>query len=987
MVPFLKQVANHYYTSGPVEDKCFVFPNRRSIVFFTEYLKEAVADRSLTPYGGERRPLRMPSMLPISDFFYRAHGLETEDRVSLILELYECYREINPSAEPLDDFFSWGEVILGDFSDVDKYMTDPKQVFTNISEFKDMQDDYSYLTPEQREAVAAFISHFRDGGGMKTNAEGDGVKARFIKIWDRLYPLYVKFNARLESENRAYDGMAYRKLVNSLKSVSAADFFSAAFPGKDKFVFVGLNALNESERFTLRRMHGAGIAEFCWDYSSALLKNLRNKSSAYMKRNVEEFPQTWELDPDGLPEQEINVLSVPSSAGQAKQLPEILSRSGITGELSCSDCALVLPDESILVPVLNSIPPDIEDINVTMGYPLQSSGIWSLMHSVSMLQLHIRRRADGWYFYHNQVRSILTDSIIRESSGEEGRARADEIISAAKYYVPQSDFSGIPLLELIFRPVISDPSSTDAEQIGRLEEYQKEVLSAVAGAISGENGLKDVETEFAKRYFECVNLLEGKTLAVKPATYLRLLSSIASGESVPFSGEPLKGLQIMGPLETRALDFSTVVIFSCNEGIFPRKNVSVSFIPPELRKGFGLPTSEFKDAVLAYSFYRLIQRADRLWLVYDSRMEKMKAGEESRYIKQLEYHFRIPLKRYAARSEMRAEIETASVPKPRNIAETIRSRKLSVSAIQKYLECPAKFFYANVEMLDDDSGVAESLDKGMVGTVYHDVMQALYLGGCALSPSFSMERSDVADAVRSGRLVPLRYVDAGYISGLMKNADMIRAKIAALICSQLKTVEIGGRSLVFQEIILQYVLKTLERDLEYLKEERTDRFEIIGLELPVSWTFEGFRFGGYIDRIDCISGKKVRIIDYKTGTVTEKDMNVDDDTAEAVAEKLFMADIADRPKIALQLFLYDKYVENEKWIAGRRKVNVIYPVAGLFREPVSKLERPVCEAFADAVIPRLRALLAEMTDPEIPFRRTGRHETCSYCDFRNICGR
>lgn len=984
MNPFLRQVAEHYYVSGTVEDKCFIFPNRRSLMFFTKYLRDAVSDSSLLPYGGEKKPLRMPLMMPISDFFFRAHGLQTEDRVSLLLDLYGCYSELNPKAEPLDEFISWGEVILSDFSDVDKYMTDPKQVFTNVSDYKEMQDDYSYLTERQREAVESFISNFREGGHLRENARGEGVKANFLMIWDLLYPLYVRFNEKLSAENKAYDGMAYRKLVESLKSTPAVDFFGKSFPGVKTFVFIGLNALNESERFVLKKMQSAGMAEFCWDFSSEMLRNLRNRSSAYMKMNVEEFPQTWKLDPDGLQEPEINVLAVPSSVGQAKQLPQILSLSGVSGKLDCTSCAIVLPDEALLVPVLNSIPPEIDDINVTMGYPMQLSGIWSLMSSVSAMQLHMRRRGEEWYFYHRQVTSILTNPLVKRVLDEKGKDIVLSIFAGAKYFIPQSDFRGSQLLELIFRPVLTSPSEADKEQIASFMEYQKAILTRIVPDLAADGR---VEAEFAKRYYECVNMLEGKGLEVKPATYIRLLSSIAAGESVPFSGEPLKGLQIMGPLETRALDFDNVIILSCNEGIFPKKNSSVSFIPPQLRIGFGLPTTEFKDAVLAYSFYRLIQRASKVWLVYDSRMEKTKSGEESRYIKQLQYHFRLPLKRYVAKSEIKVEADAGVVPKPADIKEILKKKKLSVTSLQNYLSCPAKFYYSKVVGLKADSKVSESLDGGMKGNVFHAVMQAIYLGEAAMDPSFPMDRDSVDMSVRTGKLVPLKYVSASYLSSWLKRKDRIRAKIQSLISSQLNTMEVRGRDLVTEEVLLQYVMKTLERDIEYLRDAHSDRFEIIGLEKFVTWNCDGYSFLGYIDRVDSPRDGVVRIVDYKTGKVEKDDVNVGDDNAEKIVEDLFKEDNPKRPKIALQLFLYDKYVKNEPWVKENRVYNTIYPAPALFTSNVADFERPVSKIFGEKAMEGVKRTLEEISDPSIPFRRTSLTDICDYCDFRNICGR
>lgn len=995
MKPFLRQVADHYFLDDTFEDKCFIFPNRRSMAFFTKYLRDNVADPGAMAFGcPQRRPMLMPVTVTINDFFYRAHGVDTEDRVTLLLELYDCYCQVNPKPETLDEFISWGEVILGDFSDVDKYMVDPEQVFTNVKEYKEIQDDYSYLTPAQKQALDDFISHFRDKNGLKSNAKGDNVKSRFLMIWDMLLPLYHKFNEHLSSKNMAYDGMVYRGLVEKISSMPAADFFKDAYPRCRKFVFVGLNALNESERTVLRKMNNAGIAEFCWDYSSKMLKDSRNRSSAYMDLNVTEFKQKWTLDPEGLTDPKINVISVPSSVGQAKQLPGILTEtlgldsSESKGAVSpdCTECAIVLPDESLLMNVLNSIPDEIQDINVTMGYPMASSGLWSLMEDISSMQLHLRKRGDEWFFYHRQVRSILSSGIFTKALDEKGREIAARICHDAKYYIPQSDFKGNELMELLFRPVVENPKVADVAQIHRFEDYQMDFISALAPRLL-DNPDSASEIEFAKRYHSCINLLKDKELSVLPVTYVKLLSQLACGESVPFEGEPLKGLQIMGPLETRALDFRNVIVLSCNEGIFPKKNVSTSFIPPELRKGFGLPTNEFKDAVLAYSFYRLIQRAENVWLVYDSRMEKMKAGEESRYIKQLEYHFRKPLRRYLAKAEMMAQNLETPLHKPEDIQQRVKEMTLSVSSMQNYLKCPAMFYYSKICGLEPDKEVSESMDASMLGNVYHAVMQALYLGPVAMDPEFSMDRHHIKDALKDGSLVPMEEVTDEYLGRWIKDKAGIKARIRSLIKEELHTIEVAGRDLVMEEVILQYVLKTLERDKEHLRAKGVGSFKVIGLELPVTWSCDGYKFFGYIDRVDSFEDGTVRIVDYKTGKVEDKDVNITDDNAQTVADALFAIDNDNRPKIALQLFLYGKYVDDKDWMKDRTMVNVIYPAASLFTTPVADLEMARSERFGELVLEKLKESLAELTDPTIDFRRTKSEKICGYCDFRNICGR
>lgn len=934
---------------GGISDLCFIFPNRRSQVFFTKYLGEAVRE--------DGTPIVAPKMLTINDFFFRISGNKPADRVNLLLDLYECYKNLNPKHETLDEFIFWGDVILGDFDDVDKYLVDPVRLFANVTEFKEIQDSYSYLTENQRRAIKSFISHFSSEGRLTVNLNSDNpnVKERFLQIWNILLPLYNNFRERLAGKGLAYEGMVYRGLAARLDLESAVDVLNAAFGEVNEYVFVGLNALNECEKKVMRRMRDAGIAEFCWDYSSEMVRNPLNKSSFFMSRNVKEFPQAFEMDLEGLKTPEIEVISVPSSVGQTKLIPSVVKDER---------CAVVLPDESLLIPVLNSIPEEIKDINVTMGYPMKNSAFFDFMTLVSAMQMHLRQKDGKWYYYHNQVWSLFSSSIFRRvTQGDDAvRARVKEIKDGMKYYIPQEDLSGIPIFDLLFKPAVTDPKVASKEQTSAFADYQKALIKGLAPKLASDSAMA-IELEFAKATYNAICQLQAAGLEVLPMTYVRLLDQLLGPVSIPFNGEPLKGLQIMGPLETRALDFRQIMILSCNEGMFPRRSVSSSFIPPELRKGFGLPTYEFQDAVWAYYFYRLIQRAEKVTLVYDSRTEGMKSGEESRYIKQLEYHFNVPIKRSFVKANASGDFSPKEITKTEEDIKTIRQARLSASALKNYLDCPAKFYYATVKKLRKQNEVSEDLDAGMLGDVYHGTMQKLY-----------------SESMAGGK----RVTDE-YLTGLLRKRSVIKGMVRSLILEQLHSLEVTGRDLVVEDVIVEYVIKTLKRDLELLKSSGYDGFEILGLERPFLHDIDGFHFIGYVDRMDSLRPGEIRIVDYKTGKVEDKDVNITDANAEEVVEALFGPSNEGRPKIAFQLYLYDVFCRESKDCKGQRMVNVIYPPANLFTEPIKEV--PVSEEFMRLTEEKLHGLLSEIASVDVPFRRTTEEKTCSYCDFRMICGR
>ncbi len=986
MTEFLRKVAEHYLAETDISRLCFVFPNRRSTVFFRKYLCEALARR-----GGPA--ILAPAMTTMGDLFQKASGMRKAERIHLIVKLYGCYCKLNPAAEPLDDFIFWGDVLLADFDDVDKYLADPSRLFTNVSDFNSLQDDLSWLSASQREALSRFIRHFRRSG-----EEGDAVyegkasgqldvKERFSRIWNILLPLYTDLNAALRSEGVCYEGMAYRSLVQSIKERGAVDVMKTVYPDSERFVFVALNALNECEKFLLRRLRDAGAADFCWDCEDKWIMDPRNASSCFMSQNIIDFPQSL---PAERPEAErradsgqFQVISVPSSVGQVKQLPSILRQiadRSYGGDLSRigTETAIVLPDEGLLMSVLNTIPPEIKDINVTMGYPMGGSAFFSLMNDIMSLQLHLRSRDGLWYFYHRQVWSIFSSSLFCSLLAPETLEAALKVKKEARYYIPEAELALDELSAVIFRPVVTDLNTAGREPVRRILDYQKEVVLALASRLRDRKEMS-LELEFAQEYYLSIARLQAEDLPVLPMTCVRLLSQMVSGVSVPFRGEPLKGLQIMGPLETRALDFENLIILSCNEGLFPRRSVSSSFIPPQLRRGFDLPSSEYQDAVWAYYFYRMIQRPSSVWMLCDSRSALTRTGEESRYIKQLELHFGAGIERRTARSGVLFLGGEDSIEKTAADVESLKNGQLSASSLNCYLDCQAKFYYQTVKHLSEAVEVSESLDAGMIGNVYHKTMQAIYTGSEAMDPGFIPDRENM----KRIRERALQTVSREYIEDLLKREGYIRSRVKTLIMDELHCLEVSGRDLVYENMVVRYVKKTLERDLELMKDCGTMAFSIIGLEQPCSWSFGDYRFKGYIDRIDSFNAGEFRVVDYKTGKVEQTDIEISDKNAATVVENLFRGDPDSRPKYTFQLFLYDMYVE--KFRNGRKVLNSIYPVTDLFVNKIRNV--PVSGEFISLMKEELAGLLDRISDLGRPFLRNGTEKKCAYCDFKTICGK
>ncbi len=990
MNSFLSQIARHYYKDVLENKLCFIFPNRRSLVFFRKSLSDIMYE-DFQNTASTAKATFVPDMYTINDFFYSLTDSIASDNLSLLLELYEVYKEKNIKAESLDLFLSWASMLISDFNEIDKYLVNAKHLFTNIYDYKEMVQDYDFLDEVQKEAIRRFIKNFDT---MQRGDESkEGIKEGFINLWHILYDLYLSFKKRLRLKSMSYAGMVYRELAERFKSESAIDIVGDKF-GTKHFVFIGFNALTTSEKVLMKSLYKAKLAEFCWDYSSELIKDVKNRSSFFMQENIAQLPQAFPIDSDeALPVPNIRVIESPSSIGQAKLLPLIFQEiadnysdgdiSKIANlELENLSTAIVLPDEKLLNPVINSIPEEIEEINITMGYDFFSSESYLLLISAINLQLNIRYKEDECYFYHRDFKSLLSNSLIKNYIGDEGLLK--EILAINKYYISRKELADFSVLDKIFTPVITNKSLASESQIDDLQGYLQEILSLVSQSLSDSVQLKK-ELPFTVLAYSTLNKLRMKSLAILPVTYLSILRSALSTLSVHFRGEPLAGLQIMGPLEMRALDFNNLIILSCNENIFPRKNVANSFIPASLRKAFYMPTYEYQDAVWAYYFYRMIQRAKNVWLVYDSREIALQSGEESRYIKQLQYLYKLALDRRVLIAKPSLFENEDILVKPENYHKLLEDNRLSASAIQNYLTCSLKFYYANLLHLSGQDEVVESADASIIGSVYHNTMYSLYSSPDAMSMNYNIK--NLAKDIKNARLEPLKYIERTYIKDLLSRELDIKKVIERELLSELKTLELEGRNLVIRDIVLEYVKQTLRSDDRSLEERKLDRFRIIGLEFSKEFNIDGLRFIGYIDRLDSFDETSIRILDYKTGKVQDEDINIDDDNAESIVEKIFSVNkMKSWPKIALQLYIYYKLISTIPEYKTKNIINAIYSLSRMY-SPNMLLESRVSASFINLMDKRFTELLAEIKDLSIPFKKTSLLDSCAYCDFKKICGR
>ena len=691
MKPFLYQVASLFYSEygAEVSRLAFVFPNRRTGRVFQKYLSEV-----------SEKPLFSPTILTINDLFVQLSGKQAADRISMLFKLYDIYLRHSGSSETFDEFLYWGEMLLNDFDDIDKYMADARMLFTNVTDLREIENDFSFLSPEQIAAIRTFWSSFYPKGDTPNQEQ-------FLAVWQILYALYTDLREALATEGKGYEGMIFREVVEQMEKDECCDL------PYTKVVFVGLNALSVAEERFLSGLQKRGIADFYWDYASPKVTDPDNKASYFVERNLRQFPSQLiengqlTIDNEDDDKKKIEVIGIPSGIGQAKQVCSILNELCKEDEMSAEEAlrtAVILPDEHLLIPVLNAIPEQIKRINVTMGYPLAGTPVASLMEYILALQKNIRYVDRRPVFYFRDVLPILNHRYISTTSPEVVSNLVKNISENNKIYISYDDLNKTPLLSILFTPVTAVETFSDY-LINVLQELNKAVeggklkvesVNSDTEPLSTFNSqlstINDIEQEFIFHYFATVNrmkeVMREANVEMKIDTYFRLLKRVTDTITIPFHGEPLSGLQIMGVLETRALDFDRLIILSMNEGIFPLRKAANSFIPYNLRRGFGLPTYEHQDSVWAYHFYRLIYRASHVSLLYDTRSNGLQTGEVSRFVHQLHYHYEEPIQNklvvYNVSSSKTPALQVAKTEEVMNRLADFRSggtRAISASAV------------------------------------------------------------------------------------------------------------------------------------------------------------------------------------------------------------------------------------------------------------------------------------------------------------------
>lgn len=1008
-VKFLEQVARYYLKDGSdLRDKVLVFPNKRAMLFMDSYIRKH-----------SRGAIFMPKMLTAGAFFCEISGEHEASRLEQLFTLYDAFCEVseslNQNASPFDHFRFWGELMLDDFDDVDAQSVDAKSVFTNLKRIQEIRTDF--LDEEQRK-VAMEIWGFDAGEifeGFKHSAKEkdkrDLVFNEFLHLSEILYPIYERFHELLSAQGLSSRGMIARKAAAQIEKY--LDVHT-----RQNYGFIGFGIISKTERIIFDRLKKSGRGQFFWNIPDMLtrdlpeeMRNYRSPLKKYVEMLVKKYPIPADFEVplvEAFPE--IKIMGVPSNVMQTKIAANILNHFAeqeakdkekgaadtLFDPVKVDNTAVILPSASLLIPLLHSI--NITPVNVTMGLPLRQTPFATLLSLIIRLNMSGREDFEGEYVYLTQnVVQILSHPSLAILLPEETSALREYLSEQGRYVTRLSDIIlKAPGLEFIFRPIDKGGDASQASKfyndlldnmlglVERLNEEKKKKKSGVKAAH---------EYQVLSSFREAVNALldvigrhpRFESLEqINAISFIRLVEKQLMREQMNFSGSPLTGVQIMGALEARSLDFDNVIMLSLNEKTFPPKNFIKSMLPNALRMTFGMTTPEERELEYAWIYAALMSRCRRAFLLYDSSAEGLARGGMSRYVFQTKYIYNAP-KPYEVSIEPGGKVETPEtivVDKTPEVLEILNRYKeggdlnLSASSIITFGECPLKFYLLKVCNIDEKPSTSEAISPIALGNVVHHAMGKIYnivreKYGSIMDQSFVITDAEIKKFVTEA-------LNEEWYSGQIDTYEKMPHQ--AQIQIDLWTRKIS-------EIIC---LEKKRGPYKYVESELgpPEKFFIweINPDLRI-------RFRYFIDRVDRVDDKTLRFIDYKTGH--------DSRTVSSMDNLFWVPKSPDEPptpnKAVFQVLTYTHAYEEMCRVKGVPNEDDIVPEIILVTQPAISVGKPVgvnrtqikthrAQAVSE-FLPRFKELVAKIFDPTVPFSQSPFDTNCRYCQFKDICRR
>lgn len=1034
MTPFLKLVADDLYRKlgGDFQNTCIIFPNKRASLFFSQYLWE----------NAEGKTMWTPEYTSISELFASLSDCTVADSILLVVRLWEVYCQKMQPTKSLDQLYGLMETMLSDFQDIDNNMVEPSKLFLNIADLKELTD-FSFLEKEQREAIEQFFGKFFADDGGKTPLKG-----QFKTLWNRMTDIYDSYRAALlntaDGEPMVYEGMMKRMVVETLTGTDEEKRLRTDSRLTAKtYVMVGFNVLNKTELELFRYLKRHRDAKFYWDYDEAYTtlrihqnENILSKYEAgqFITENIRQlgdelkgadvFANMRQRSPEQ-PDKKKDITFIQSSTENAQtRYIDPWMHEHLKADEPLNQSAVILCDEKLLQPVLHSIGP-VEAINVTMGYPLAQSPVFSLVQALLELQTHGRTQGGTWRY--RQVAAVLKHAFIRKLLGKDGDEKLMELSKHNVMFPDTGRFADHPTMQHLFTPATGR----------QLTAYLSDIISMVGHSYQDALGSKDFTLQIYKESIFMAYTLVNRiatlqeahsALAVSDEMLARLLLQLMRQATIPFHGEPAIGLQVMGLLETRNLDFRNVIMLSVNEGQLPKGDKRTSLIPYTLRAAYGMTTIEREVSLYAYYYYRLLQRAESITLLYNSSTEGGNKGEMSRFMLQTlaekEELFgpgqQIVLKAFAAASET-GEAQPICVKKDAQVMARLHERFsteriLSPTAINTYMKCPLKFYLNYVAGLHPDDEVSDDVDKPMFGTIFHDTMRHLYEPWEG-RPFPSHEVRALAD---NSDLI-LQHLNNAFAVNLFKypetDADGHHIDYGT---AGGRRLTLNGTQLINRHVIREFIINQLKADARMAEEleQEGGYWQIISQEEQYTTHFQSattrtpLLLGGYIDRLDLLQspqGDRIRIVDYKTSSKAH--------TAKTVAE-LFAPEKCTANYHIMQTLYYSKVIAETPQLPAEIRLSCsIVPAlmycakdygdnySGIVKlTPPEASKREEIADFTAQYADEFNTLLAQKideiftpgneddstTNPDTAsgyFTQCENEQNCEYCDFIHLCQR
>lgn len=998
MKAFLKIVAKDMLEKygTDMSDIAVVFPNKRASLFLNSYLAQLA-----------RKPIWTPTYITISDLFRRHTDLKVADPIKSICDLHKTFVKCTGIDETLDHFYGWGQLLLSDFDDVDKNMVDAKQIFANLSDIHEL-DDVSYLTDYQKQMIKKFFSNFSDDH----NSE---LKKRFLQLWCHFYDIYVEFNKRLAQQGLAYEGALYRNVANNE---------NIAFRHK-KYLFVGFNMMQKVELNLCDRLMKQGKAAFYWDYDQYYMDG-NNEAGHYIRQflpyypnELADYPQQ-EIYNNMTKNKDITYISAPTENIQARYVNTWLKENG--RYKMGRNVAIVLSDESLLQSVIHSLPPEVGSVNITIGYPLQQTPFYSLIQQLIQLQGIGHPKFSDTYRLH-YVLIALRHPYTRYIS--EKYTDLQNKLNEQKRFYPSREFlsmDGDEGLSLLFRDLegTNAPKGTDKERetdkekdTASQDEYNKKLITYLLDVLRtiGIHAKKLEDPLFHESLYRTYTLLNrlqdlimAGDLQVDIITLERLIQQLIQTTSIPFHGEPAEGIQVMGVLETRNLDFDHILVLSCNEGKLPKGVNDSSFIPFTLRNAYGLTTVENKVAIFAYYFHSMLQRAHDITLTYNNATEDGQSGEMSRFMLQMMVESQHSIKRRtltAGQKPLRpAYNEEQKTDEVMAVLDDVKM--ITPTFLNTYQRCQKQFYYKYVKgLLEPDEIDEDEVDNKIFGNIFHRAAELFYY-------TFASKEDIAVDDRGKQRLIHPIVISAGDLDNALKDSSLVYRLVDQAFREELFKVsssdyhpKYNGLQLINKEVIASYLRQLITID------RRQAPFTIIGMEIVVSTTLgvatargeKLFRIGGFIDRLDAVAAngnpsaggnlaERIRVIDYKTGRAQAthpKDIDEVFGTTPQAMNK--------HSDYYLQAILYSLIIKNDRRFNPAQEpvspgLLFIQNAGSEDYDPTLKLGKELLSDVAPLeaeFTEHLRSLLADIYNPAVPLKPTEDKKRCIYCPYAALC--